>query len=153
MKNLALLYRTLLTEDVLPWWLRHAIDREYGGVFSCIGDDGVVASQDKYVWSQTRALWTFSAAYNRVERNPQWLDVAGRTFDFLRRFGRNPHGDWNYLLTREGELIEGPESIQTDAYAICALVEYAIATGNPEARSIAEQTFERTRARIQAPGS
>jgi len=50
-------------------------------------------------------------------------------------------------------VIEGPESIQTDAYALCALVEYARASGREEPVTIAYETFARTLTKIGAPGS
>lgn len=151
--NLAENYRALLTKNILPWWTRHAIDKEHGGLFSCIRDDGSLVSTDKYVWSQTRALWTFAAACRRLRETQEWREIADGLFAFLMRFGRNDEGDWNFLLSREGELLKGPLSIQTDAYAICALVEYASLTGNAEATDCAMATFRRTLDKFSRPGS
>ncbi|MEO7649190.1 MAG: AGE family epimerase/isomerase [Bryobacteraceae bacterium] len=146
-------YRKLLVEDVLPWWAKHAIDHEHGGLFSCIGDDGTVTSEDKYIWSQVRGLWTFSASCRRVHSTPEWRKIADGLFRFSMRFGRNDAGDWNFLVNREGALLRGPESIQTDAYAICALVEYALLTQSDEACEAAFASFRRTREKIWKPGS
>ena len=33
-------YRTALFDDVVPWWLRHSLDREFGGYFSLLERDG-----------------------------------------------------------------------------------------------------------------
>jgi N-acylglucosamine 2-epimerase len=33
-------YKTLLLDNVVPFWLNHGIDWKYGGVLSCISDDG-----------------------------------------------------------------------------------------------------------------
>lgn len=146
-------YRSLLADDILPWWTRHAVDAEFGGILSCIRDDGTVVSTDKYLWSQTRALWTFSAACRRIEPREEWRDIAGGLFRFLMRSGRNEAGDWIFLATREGAPLRGPESIQTDAYAICALVEYARLTGSEEALETALAGFRRTLEKIRQPGS
>jgi mannose/cellobiose epimerase-like protein (N-acyl-D-glucosamine 2-epimerase family) len=32
---------------VLPFWIRHATDAEYGGFFSCLGEDGKVYDDRK----------------------------------------------------------------------------------------------------------
>ena len=69
-------YRRHLLEFVVPFWTRHAVDREQGGLFSCIDDAGKVQSTDKYMWSQCRGLWTFSALHRRMGRRPEWLEIA-----------------------------------------------------------------------------
>src|SRR5688500_780378 len=81
-------YRRELREDILPWWLQYAIDREAGGICTCIGDDGRIVSHDKYVWSQVRALWTFAAAC-RIDPKPEYRATADALFDFNVRHGRN----------------------------------------------------------------
>jgi N-acylglucosamine 2-epimerase len=68
----AQLYRKTLLNDVVPFWLRHGIDRVHGGIGNMLDDAGNVTGTDKYLWSQGRALWTFSALYNRIAREPNW---------------------------------------------------------------------------------
>ncbi|MFW5868910.1 MAG: AGE family epimerase/isomerase, partial [Armatimonadota bacterium] len=89
-------YREQLLGDIIPWWMEHAIDREHGGILTFIEDDGTVASTDKYTWSQLRALYIFSALYNRVEPREEWLEVARGIYDYVAAHGRNEEGDWNY---------------------------------------------------------
>jgi len=149
----AAFYQRILLGDVLPWWLTHAVDEQAGGICSCIADDGRIISHDKYVWSQVRAVWTFAAAYNRVEADPMFLETAESIYRFIIDRGRNELDDWHFLLDRQGGLIEGPKSIQTDAFAICALVELARATGSDEPLHQAMRSFRRTRDRIRQPGS
>lgn len=146
-------WRNELTENILPWWLRHAIDVDHGGICSCIADDGAIQSHEKYVWSQVRAVWTFAAAYNRIEQNAAWLDAAKNIYDFVVAHGINDDGDFNFRLSREGDLLEGPQSIQTDAFAICALVEYAKASNDDAALDLAMNSFRRTSSLIANPGS
>jgi len=148
-------HRRMLLDDILPWWLRHSIDRESGGLCSCIADDGAIISHDKFIWSQVRALWTFAAAYRRVHADPVYFDTANALLDFCLKHGRTTEGDWHFRVSRDGELIEGPESIQTDAFAICALVEFTRIGGARagEALAAAQRTFERTLSRLNNPGS
>lgn len=146
-------YRALLADNLLPWWLRHAMDREAGGILTCIHDDGRIASHDKYVWSQVRAVWTFAAACNRVSDLPEWRAAARSIFEFVLAHGQRADGRWNFLLDRAGALKEGPESIQTDAFAICALVEYARLTGDERAVKSARATFAAVRDALARPGS
>ena len=55
-----------LLDDVMPFWVRHSIDWQNGGMWTCLADDGSILSRDKYVWSNARALWTWSALVNRI---------------------------------------------------------------------------------------
>lgn len=152
-RELAAFHRRLLAEELLPWWLRHAMDREHGGICSCIRDDGTIVNRDKFVWSQVRALWTFAAACNRIEARPEWRAAAGHMAAFCLAHGQRPEGDWNYLLAPDGRVMEGPESIQTDAYAICALAEYVRLTGSDQAADAARRTVAAVLAKRRRPGS
>jgi len=152
-RALAGFYRRLLCDDLLPWWRRHAMDRAYGGLCSCIRDDGRIVATEKYVWSQVRALWTFSAACRRIADRAEWRDEADALFRFVTRHAQRPDGRWNFLLGRDGRVKEGPASIQTDAYAICALVEYARLSGCDEALEAARRTYRAAIECLRRPGS
>jgi len=80
-------YHTTLVEKVMPFWLKYAID-ESGALNNCLAEDGTVLSKDRYIWSQGRALWTFSAMYNRIEKRKEYLDIAKGLFNYLRKTGR-----------------------------------------------------------------
>ncbi len=145
-------YIDQLLGDIVPWWMEHAIDREHGGICSFIEDDGTVVSTDKYMWSQLRALYTWSLLYNRIEPRPEWLEVARGIFEFVAAHGRNAEGDWNYWLTAEGDVVEGPTSIYSDGFAIMGMTEFARATGEQRAIDIALETYRTARARLSRPG-
>ena len=146
-------YSEQLLGDIVPWWTEHAIDRENGGILAFIEDDGTVASTDKYMWSQLRALYTFSALYNRIEQRDEWLEIARNIYDYVAAHGRNEDGDWNYWLTAEGEVVEGPTSIYSDGFAIMGMTEFARATGEDEPVQIALETCRTARERLAKPGS
>lgn len=161
-------YRHELFGSVVPFWLQHAVDRQHGGLHSCIGDDGVVQSTDKYMWSQLRGLWTFSALYNRMQgsaarhegwlgqagTDPQaWLDVAHGIYRFVSQHGQDEQGRWVFARQGDGAPHTGYTSIYTDGFALLGLTEYARATGNDDALASALATFKRVRALLAAPGS
>ena len=85
-------YRTALLDDTLPFWIRHSVDWERGGYYTCLRGDGRVFDTDKFVWLQARQVWTFSMLYMRLERKEDWLAVARNGADFLRRHGRDEQG-------------------------------------------------------------
>lgn len=58
--HLVALYRSTLLGDVMPFWLRHGLDRSHGGILTFLGRDGTVMDTDKSVWFQGRAGWATS---------------------------------------------------------------------------------------------
>lgn len=144
-------YRKLLLDGVVPFWLRYGIDERHGGVLSCMSEEGVVLSGDKYLWSQARSVWTFAALYNRIEKEPAFLRAAENSMRFLLAHGRDANGDWVYRTDREGNAIEGPISVYADCFAVYGLSEYFRATGDPQILDVALRTYERIGERIAAP--
>lgn len=144
-------YRELLLEGFVPFWFRYGIDWEYGGVLSCLHEDGSLASEDKFIWSQARSVWTFSALYNRIERRPEFLRAAENSIRFLLAHGRDSQGRWVYSTDREGNVIEGPTSIYADCFVVYGFSEYYRATGDEEALAVALETFDRIRYRVEEP--
>jgi len=148
------LYRAELLDRTIPFWLEHGIDWKNGGICTCISDDGQVLSGAKYVWSQLRAIWTFSALYNKIEQRQEWLEVATHIFNFITRYGRNEKGEWYFCLDQNGKpLFDGATSIYCDGFAIYGFTEFARATGNPQAIDLAQQAFSNVQARLAHPGS
>ena len=52
--KLACEYRDELLGNVLPFWLEHSQDKEFGGYFTCLNRDGSVFDTDKFIWLNER---------------------------------------------------------------------------------------------------
>jgi N-acylglucosamine 2-epimerase len=144
-------YKTLLLDNVVPFWLQHGIDWKYGGVLSCIRDDGSVISGDKFLWSQARSVWTFAALYNRVEKRPEFMAAAENSIRFLLAHGRDQQGRWMYHADQQGREIEGATSIYTDCFAVYGFSEYYRAVRDENVLAIARTTLERVCQRVEQP--
>jgi N-acylglucosamine 2-epimerase len=153
-----------LTQDVMPFWIRYSVDWENGGMWTCLADDGSILSHDKYIWSNARALWTFSALVNRIadqyaevvgaDTKEAWRQAAANQYRFLKRCGRDDHGYWVFVVDETGnEVVVGENSIVTDAFAIYGLVEYFRMTGDEEALDIARETAHTCLKRLAHPGT
>ncbi len=70
-RELADLYRTELTANVIPFWEQCSPDPEHGGFFSCFDRQGTLYDTTKYVWLQGRFVWMFARIYNSVEPRPE----------------------------------------------------------------------------------
>ena len=75
-KELAKLYKNELLENVLPFWLNHSQDLEFGGYYTCLNRNGDVFDTDKFIWLQGREVWLFSMLYNKVEKKEEGLYCA-----------------------------------------------------------------------------
>ena len=52
-----------LFENVVPFWLDHSLDTEYGGYFSALDEHGEVYDDTKYMWLNGRALYMWARLY------------------------------------------------------------------------------------------
>jgi len=147
------IYRTTLLDDVVPFWMRHAIDPDDGALNNCLDDAGNVVSRDRYLWSQGRGLWTFAALYNRVEARQEWLDVAHGIYRYLSGGRRDEEGRWLFRLDGDGNILDRALSIYVDGFVMNGLGEYFLATGDQNAAQLAAETFESVRKRLSVPGS
>lgn len=144
-------FQELLLDGVVPFWARHGVDAEHGGVLSCMEEDGKPASSDKYIWSQARWVWTCSALHNRIEKRPEFLAWARSTIDFLLRHGRDQQQRWVYHTTRDGQMIEGALSIYSDCFVVYGLSEYCRAAPDAKLLALAREIFFAIANRVEAP--
>jgi len=55
-------YRKTLLEDVIPFWMKHGVDRVHGGFITSLDRDGAILDTDKSVWFQGRGVGMRSSA-------------------------------------------------------------------------------------------
>ena len=145
------IYRSFLIDDILPYWDRHGLDREYGGFLNCMKDDGTLLSEDKYMWSQGRGLWTFAHLLNRYDQRKKTLEFTKKTCDFLVSSAIDENGDFANRLSRTGEKLDGPISIYCDIFTAMGLIEYSHALKDDAMLELARKTAHRVAWRIQQP--
>lgn len=144
-------YKNELLESVIPFWINHSKDTEFGGYFTCLDRKGNVYDTDKFMWLQGREVWIFSMLYNRVEKKSKWLEMALSGANFMKQHGRDAHGNWYFSLTREGNPLVQPYNIFSDCFAAMAFAELYKATENEEYKQIAQETFKQILERQDNP--
>lgn len=149
--KLAEQYKTELLDQVLPFWLNHSQDREYGGYFTCLDREGTVYDTDKFIWLQARQVWMFSMLYNKVEKRQEWLDCALQGAEFLKKRGHDGHFNWYFALDRQGNPLVQPYNIFSYTFATIAFGQLSQATGNDEYAGIAKETFNAVLSRMDEP--
>ena len=133
--------REYLVNDVLPFWLDHAIDDEFGGILTCLDRTGHVYGYEKSVWFQGRALYIFSAAYNSGIKDEKYLAAAKKIYDFLP-YCSDENGRMFFTVTRDGRELQKRRYYFSETFAAIGCAEYYLATGNEEAKEKAEQYFD-----------
>lgn len=133
-------YRDLLVNDELPFWLDHGMDREHGGILTALDRDGSLLDTDKSVWFQGRALWVFCAAYEKIERRPEYLEAAGSLARFIEEHCFDDDGRMFFRVTRDGRpVIKRLRYYFSETFAIIGFASYSKITGD---RSYAEKAFK-----------
>lgn len=150
-KQLAVQYREELFTNVIPFWEKYSTDTRYGGYFTCLDREGKVFDTDKFIWLQGRQAWMFASLYNRVEKRPEWLQMAIHGADFLQKYGHDSLGNFYFSLTREGKPLVQPYNIFSDCFATMAFAQLYKATGRDEYAEMAKNTFENILRRSDNP--
>lgn len=145
-------YLDTLINQVMPYWLKYSYD-ESGAINNCLAEDGTVISKDRFIWSQGRALWTYSCMYNEIDKNPEYLKRSDGLFNYLLTVRPEKGQSWNYLYDEFGNLKTGATSIYVDGFVLAGMTEYYKLTKNPIAKEIALEIYENTYNLIKNPGS
>jgi N-acylglucosamine 2-epimerase len=150
-EHLISVYRDGLLRDVLPFWLRHCVDREHGGFMMALGRDGRVLDTDKGMWQQGRFCWLLGWLYNHVERidpafagsRDEWLALCKHGIEFLDQYGFDPaDGRMWFQVTRQGRPLRKRRYAFSESFAAIAYGEYARATGSAAYAEKAARTLQ-----------
>jgi N-acylglucosamine 2-epimerase len=144
-------YRSELLDRVIPFWLRHSLDQQHGGYFTCLTREGSVYDSRKYVWLQGRAVWIFSKLYNELEPRQEFLDAARLILDFLRLHACDAQGRYYFSLTREGRPSFFQRKPYAAVFAMLGMLEFSKATNDAALRQQAVELFWQIRKWIDDP--
>ena len=112
--DLIQVYRDGLLGDTIPFWTRHAPDREFGGFLTFLDADGTVVSTDKPMWVAGRISWLFARLYN-VEGRRIDARIAGLRLDYSRRWRNRRRGGHRRRRSPVRFCCFGPLPVQNDA--------------------------------------
>jgi len=120
---------------LLPFWDKHGIDHPYGGIMCSLDYDGTLLDSEKNLWFLGRAIWVYSFLYNHFGKDPQFLEVARKSKEFVYKYALQKDGWWAEVLSREGKVLR-PFSGDTEGMYHLAegLQEYAAASGDDQSR-------------------
>lgn len=139
----------------VEFWLNNGIDNEYGGYLVCFDHNGdptkrtdVMKPTDKMIVTQTRMIWGFSALLrtgfaDKYGWTEQCKKAASQGVDFfINKFWDKDNGGFVWYTNQKGEQQDKGKLVYGQTFAIYALAEYAMATGDKRAKKYAEETFD-----------
>lgn len=123
-----------LRGNILPFWLKHARDRERGGFVGLVDQNmKVIKDAPRGSLLTSRILWTFSAAY-RTYQDPEYLEMARWAFrDLMDNFRDREQGGLVWDITADGRPKESMKMVYGQVFGIYGLTEYFRATGEKSA--------------------
>ena len=123
-------YKDDLTENILPFWLKHGLDTVNGGFYTCLNRDGSLMDTTKSVWFQGRGGFVFAHAYNTIEQKPEWLAASKSAVEFLEKYCFDTDGRMYFEVTAEGVPLRKRRYLFSESFAAIAMSEYSIASGD-----------------------
>ncbi|MGL6171315.1 MAG: AGE family epimerase/isomerase [Vibrio sp.] len=129
-------------KNILEFWLGLQ-DNQQGG-FYCYADfvGKIDPQHNKAVLLHSRILWTFSAAY-RILGDDRYLQAAQHCYQFIiEKALDQQHGGVFWLLDKNGNVVDSQKHIYNQGFAIYALSEFYLASGDPQALAVAMSLFE-----------
>jgi N-acylglucosamine 2-epimerase len=151
-KKLKERYRNEVTQKIFPFWENYGIE-ESGAINNCITEDGVITSRNRYYWCEGRALWSFAAAYNYIENNERWLNIADNLFNYICKNAFDEDGNCVYLTDADGNVKIGAVSIHSDAFVLYGINEYYRAAGSKKARDYIFRIYKNTACKLEQAGT
>ena len=139
------LYKEELLKNVMPFWMRHGLDRKNGGVYTCLDRDGTLMDSTKSVWFQGRFGWMAAYAYNHVKKDPRWLAASKSCCEFLERRCFDKDGRAYFEVTAEGVGLRKRRYVFSECFAAIAYAEYSLASGERARAKKAVELFKRIR--------
>ena len=130
-------------DNILNYWTRFGIDNQYGGF---VGQrdfyNELIPNANKGIILNTRLLWSFSAASNYL-KSAKYEWFCNRAYNYLRtHFKDYIHEGVFWEVNYLGISKNTRKQVYAQAFAIYALSEYYMFSGNEEAKDWAVSLFK-----------
>lgn len=145
-------YAADLTDDIMPFWMQHGLDREHGGVYTCVDRDGTLMDTTKSVWFQGRFGYVCASAYRHAGGNPEWLEASKSALEFIERHCIDTDGHMFFSVTAEGAPVQKRRYVFSECFAAIAMAEYAAASGDARWAEKAVEMFRNILRMLSTPG-
>ena len=133
-----------LTQELLPFWLNRCRDEKNGGFITHFDKDGNDTGENqKSLIAQSRTVYTMASAHRYGYGNGRCAEFAQHGVDFLiNHMWDNEYAGFYWTVDRKGTVEIDKKILYGLSFAIYALSEYTLATGDQRGMAYAEETFD-----------
>ena len=131
-------------DTCISFWLKNGLDREHGGIYTCLDRKGEIYSTDKSVWMQGRGGWIFAYLCAVYGKRDEWLEASKSCLDFMEKYCINPdaEGRMYFTVTADGKPLRQRRYFYSEAFYAMANAEYYGVTGERECLERAKRAYE-----------
>lgn len=142
--------RAELSENILPFWLKHSFeDRNDGFVGKLYNDLSADRYAPKNLAATARILWFFSAA-SRLDPDKKNLKAAARAYNYLMDFFADAdEAGYYWRLQPNGQPEDRRKELYGHAFMVYGLSEYYLASGEKKVLEQAQELFELIESRFR----
>ena len=126
-----------LDNKLIPFWVANAVDLKYGGFQTNYDRNGKRTDiTEKSFLSQCRSIFTISHAMRLGFNWPNGEQVLKQGIEFLfENFRDNENDGYYWIVEEDGKPKDANKIIYGHSFLIYGLSEYALLTGNDEAKN------------------
>jgi mannobiose 2-epimerase len=135
---------TNLMENIVAFWYPQTLDRTNGGYLLNHDIEGRLKGPGtKMIVTQARMVWFYSHLVRTGHGGREYLDAANLGYRFLKeKMWDQKNGGFYWEVDVTGKQVLRPDKhLYGQAFALYALSEYYLATGNKEVLDLAVQLF------------
>ena len=133
-----------LINELLPFWTTRMEDKKDGGFithFDMHGKD--TGENEKSLVAQTRCIYTIASAHRAGYGEGKYATLAKHGVDFLiDKMWDSKHGGFYWMMDRKGKVKIDKKIIYGHSFAVYALSEYSLATGDSRGLEYACKVFD-----------
>ena len=138
--NLKEFYHNHLLNDVVDFWVKSDLfDKENGGFITSVDRQGKSYNNDKSVWFQGRALWTFSKLCNIYGEQNGWGEMADSGASFIKKHCIDEDGRMFFTVTKDGKPLRKRRYFFSESFLVVGFAEYYLLRGNKEDLALANK--------------
>ena len=140
-----------LREDILPFWMQYGLDRDNGGVYTCLDRDGTLMDSTKSVWFQGRFGYVAALAAMRLD-DSALLAASRSALGFIEEHCFDTDGHMFFSVTADGQPVQKRRYVFSECFAAIAMAQYALASGDGAWAAKAVELFRRILRMLDTPG-
>ena len=128
----------------VAFWLKNGLDREHGGVYTCLDREGKIFSTDKSVWMQGRRAWTFAYLCHVYGPRDEWLEASRSCLEFMEKYciNREAGNRMYFTVTADGRPLRQRRYCFSEGFYAIANAEYYGVTGDKNCLDRARAAYE-----------